>query len=123
MGPAATRIGGTILRGTSLVTMAQTVGILVAAGLLAAIYNSANEETRAILQNIRSRRRFSQARHEAILMTVLGSELALDLQDCLLNSHDAFRAAMILLASPLLSPEERDLVRRALHMACQRQAT
>jgi hypothetical protein len=117
VGPAA-KLGGTLLRATSLGAMARAVGIIVGAGLLAAIYHTANEETRAVLHSIRLRRRYSQARHEAILIAMLGSSLDLTLRDNLLRSRNAFNEALALLVNPELSDEDRELVRSALYRSC-----
>lgn len=117
-GPAA-RLGSTLLRGASLGAMAQTVGIIVSAGLLAALYHAANEEAKSLLQNIQVRSRVRQARHEAILLYTLGSELNLVLQEHLLQSRDAFRAALMLLTNPHVVDDERRLLRDALYRASQ----
>jgi hypothetical protein len=50
-------------------------------------------------------------------MQVLGSDLNLVLQEHLLASRDAFRAALTLLTNPHLRDDERSLIREALYRA------
>lgn len=114
----ALRIGSALLRGPALAMMARSVGIILCAGLLAATYQLAGDETRAILNNLRLRSQYRRARHENILIALLGSTLAADLQDQLLRSRDSFQACMTLLADPQLAPESRTLIRQAIQQVC-----
>lgn len=113
------RFTDSLLRARSLSQMAQAVIIILGAGLLSAVYHAANEETVNTLKRIRQRSRIRQMRHEAILMTVLGTELDPELQEFLLYSRNAFDACLVLLANPILTSDERDLVREAL-IGCAR---
>jgi hypothetical protein len=105
---------GTVLRGASLGAMSRSVGIVVSAGVLAAIYQLTHEETRAWLRTWRSRAHYRRARHEALLIQVLGSELPIPLQERFLASRDAFWTALELLADATVSAHDRKAIRCAL---------
>jgi hypothetical protein len=94
--------------------MAQSVGIIIAAALLAAAYQLVQEETRTAIHNIRARSRYRRARHESLLLGTLGSHLPPLIQDRLLYSRDAFRVALELLADPTVEKEDKDLIRQVL---------
>lgn len=109
------RFTESLLSAKTLSAMAQSVIVLLGAGLLAAIYHAANEEAVNIIKRIRLRSHIRQARHETLLMMLLGNDtLDAGLQDYLLRSCDAFAAALALLAHPILTPSERELMREAL---------
>ena len=102
--PYGARISGqTILRGATLGAMAQSVGIIIAAAILAAGYHLVQEETRTAIHNLRARSRYRRARHESLLLGTLGSTLPVLIQDRMLYSRDAFRVALQLLADPTVN--------------------
>ena len=113
--PYGARIGGqTVLRGATLGAMAQSVGIIIAAAVLAAVYHLVQEETRTAIHNLRARSRYCRARHESLLLGTLGSTLPVLIQDRLLYSRDAFRVALQLLADATVSDVDKDLIRQVL---------
>ncbi len=80
--PYGARIGGqTMLRGATLGAMAQSVGIIIAAATVAAVYHLVQEETRIAINNLRARSRYRRARHESLLLGTLGSTLPVLIQD------------------------------------------
>jgi hypothetical protein len=78
----------TLLRGSTLGAMSRTVGIVLGAGALAAVYQLTHEETRAALNEWRRRSQYRTARHEALLILLISSTLSLPLQERLLGSRD-----------------------------------
>ena len=76
-GAALTRAIPGVLRGSTLAVMSRTVGIVVGAGMLAAVYQVTQEETKVTLSSWRERRRYRVARHEALLIVLLVSAVAL----------------------------------------------
>ena len=111
-----TRMGSqaAVLRGSSLASMAQGVGIIVAAAILAAVYHLVQEETRTVIHNLRARSRYRRARHEGLLLGTLGSQLPVVIQDRLLYSRDAFRVALVLLADPTVNDLDKAILRDVL---------
>lgn len=102
------------MRGATLGIMAQYAGMVVMAGILAAVYQLVHEETRGSLQLMRQRWRYRSVRHEGLLMELLGSPLPFGLQDHLLASRDAFRTCLEMLADPAIDIEDKDLIRQIL---------
>jgi hypothetical protein len=117
-GAALTRAIPGVLRGSTLAVMSRTVGIVVGAGMLAAVYQVTQEETKVTLSSWRERRRYRVARHEALLIVLLGSPLSYAHQERLLASNDAFKTALEVLADPATEPRDRECIRAALrHVA------
>jgi hypothetical protein len=117
-GAALTRAIPGVLRGSTLAVMSRTVGIVVGAGMLAAVYQVTQEETKVTLSSWRERRRYRVARHEALLIVLLGSLLSYPLQERLLASNDAFKTALEVLADPATEQRDRECIRAALgHVA------
>ena len=113
--PYGARISGqTMLRGATLGAMAQSVGIIIAAAILAAVYHLVQEETRTAIHNLRARSRYRRARHEGLLLGTLGSQLPVVIQDRLLYSRDAFRVALVLLADPTVNDLDKAILRDVL---------
>lgn len=111
--------GRPLLQGASLTAMGRTLGILVGAGVLGAVYQLTSDETKASINSMRIYGQFKRQRHEAILVATLGSALSPDLQNQLLRSRNAFKTAMKLLADPLLSVENRETLRSVIQSVCQ----
>jgi hypothetical protein len=109
-------LSGAILKGT-LAATGRTVGIVVCAGMLAAIYQAASDETRSLLNSLRARNRFRQARHEAVLLRTLGTTLSPPIQEALLRSRNAFKQSLALLADPDVPTEQKATLRQALETA------
>jgi hypothetical protein len=103
-----------VLRGSTLLMMSRTVGTVIGAGLLATVYQLTHEETRAMLNGWRDRRRYRAARHEALLVRVMGRSLSYPLQERFLASSDAFKTSIELLADPATEQPDRDCIRAAL---------
>ena len=103
-----------MLRGATLGAMAQSVGIIIAAAILAAVYHLVQEETRTAIHNLRARSRYRRARHEGLLLGTLGSQLPVVIQDRLLYSRDAFRVALVLLADPTVNDLDKAILRDVL---------
>lgn len=108
--PTVVKTGANVLKATSLAAMGRTVGIIVCAGLLAAVYQTAQEEMRSAVQGLHKRRRYTQARDELIILHVLGSNLEVDLQDSLLHARRPLKSII----SKLTEPDTSDDVRREL---------
>jgi hypothetical protein len=118
IGQPAARAGATLLRGATLTAMARTVGIVVSAGVLGAIYHVVNDESRSLIQHARVRRQYRRQRHELILVATLGSNLDVQVQDKLLRSRDTFKTITALLIDPDTTPDTRLKLRAALQQAC-----
>lgn len=103
-----------VLRGPTLSAMARNVGVVVGAGALAAIYHTTNEEMRTAIAHGRSNRASRRARHEALLVALLGNDISPQARDVLASSRDAYKACMELLANPLLSGADQHLIRQAI---------
>lgn len=100
-----------VLRMPNLQTAAKTVGVVVAGGLMATVYNLTHDETKTAIHNWRARRRFKSARHEVLLSQLMGSALHPALQEHLLNAHDAFRACIAMMANPHVKDEDKAVIR------------
>lgn len=110
--PAAIKAGATLLRATSLTAMGRTVAVVVCAGLLAAIYQVAQDELRAAVQGLHKRHRFDRARDEFVILHVLGSNLEADLQDSLLRARNPIKRIVAMLSEPDTSEEVRRELRQ-----------
>jgi len=97
--------------------MGRSVAIIVCAGLLAAIYHMALEETRSFAHNIRLRAQYRRSRHDALLVALLGSPIEAHLQHELLESSDAFKTSMNMLADPLVATGNKAYLREAIREA------
>lgn len=111
------RVGGGTLRATSIASMGQKVGVVVGAGVLAAIYQIVGEEGRTILADIRRRSALKRARRDAVLIGLLGSTLSPDLQLILMKARNPYDTALKMLAHPLVNYQDRELLRETLQRA------
>jgi len=109
--------GRRLLRGGSMAALARQVGVVLGAGLLAAVYQLTLEEGRGLVQAIHARGRARRERHERLLVATLGTSLDPTLQNRLLRSRDAFVAARAILADPDVAQADRDRLRAALNDA------
>lgn len=107
-----------LLRGNTLQQMFRGVSMMAGASLMAAIYQLASDEARAGINGLRLRALYTRQRHELILMATVGTRLPSELQNRLLRSRDAWKAAMKILADPLTSPEDVETLRQAVARAC-----
>ena len=113
--PIGPRAGASVLRGSSLGMMSQYLLTILAAAILAAVYQLTQEETKRIIEAIKSRSRYRSERNDTLLLEVLGSEILPDIQDRMLQAHDTFRAAMKILADPTVDYEDKKILKEILH--------
>jgi hypothetical protein len=95
--------------------MSQYLLTILAAAILAAVYQLTQEETKRIIWAIKSRSRYRSERNDELLLEVLGSEILPDIQDRMLRAHDTFRAAMKILADPTVNYQDKLLLKQILH--------
>ena len=95
--------------------MSQYLLTILAAAILAAVYQLTQEETKRIIEAIRSRSRYRSERNDALLLEVLGSQILPDLQDRMLRAYDTFRAAMKVLADPSVDYQDKQILKAILH--------
>jgi hypothetical protein len=114
--PAAALARGAqnVLRGSTIREMGRTVGVVLSAGALAAVYQVTHDEMRLTLNRWRARSQFRQQRHEALLTTLLGSSLSVPAQNRLITSGDAFKAALRLLIDTTTSVADRSVLIAAI---------
>ena len=79
--------------------MGRALGVVVSASVLAASYQLMLDEGRIFVRTLSARRQRRHARHELVLVQVLGKGLAAAAENQLLNSRDAFAEALSLLAT------------------------
>ncbi len=103
-----------LLRGGSLLSMARALGVVLGAGLLAASYQFAYEESRMVVHNIRIAGARRRARNDALMLLLLSSPLPIGLQEKLRRSRDAVNASMRLLTSPALPRDQHAIIHAAL---------
>ena len=113
--PIGARAGASVLRGSSLGMMSQYLLTILAAAVLAAVYQLTQEETKRIIEAIKSRSRYRSERNDELLLEVLGSQILPDLQDRMLRAHDTFRVAMKILADPTVDYEDKKILKEILH--------
>ena len=106
--------GARVLRGANLTQLGRTVGVMVSAVTLAAVYQSVLDESRGWLRATSTGRQRRHARHEAVLVTALGRGLTPETEQRLLKCRDAFDEAIKLLADPKLAEGDRTLLRSIL---------
>jgi hypothetical protein len=104
------------LRTPNLRSMANAVGVVMGAGMLAASYQIAYEDGREIIQNLRAASAQRRARDTAIILDLMNSELPLELQDKLRRSRDVVRTGMAMLANERekLTPQHHAIIHTAL---------
>lgn len=100
-----------------MASMGRTVGVLVGAGVLGAIYQIITEEARSQLQGIRQRAHLKRVRRDAVLIKLLGTELSPELQLALAVSRKPYETAIRLLALPQISTRDKELIRDTLQHA------
>ena len=93
------------------------VGVVIAGGLLGAVFQIAHDELCVTLANLRLNSQLRQARHPGFPMAILGSELDLTFQEAFLHSRNAYAAGLRLLTHPGLSSRDRRVIRLALDHA------
>ena len=103
-----------LLRGGSLRSMVNAVGVVVGAGMLAAGYQIAYEEGRQIIGNLRNNAAARRARNDAVVLTLMSTELPLQAQDSIRRSRDALRTAMKLVTDERTPENYRLIIREAL---------
>ncbi len=103
-----------LLRGGSLRSMVNAVGVVVGAGMLAAGYQIAYEEGRQIIGNLRNNAAARRARNDAVVLTLMSTELPLRAQDSIRRSRDALRTAMKLVTDERTPENYRLIIREAL---------
>jgi hypothetical protein len=103
-----------LIRGRSLLAMAQAVGVVAGAGMLAASYQILYEEGRGWIGSIRAKATQRRNRNDAVSLVLLNTELPLPAQDKIRRSRDAFRAAMALATDPSTPEHYRTILREAL---------
>ncbi len=103
-----------LLRGGSLRSMANAVGVVVGAGVLAAGYQIAYEEGRQIIGNVRNNAALRRARNDAVVLALLSTELPLQAQDSIRRSRDALRTAIKLVTDEGTPENYRLIIREAL---------
>ena len=113
--PIGARAGASVLRGSSLGMMSQYLLTILAAAILAAVYQLTQEETKRIIEAIKSRSRYRSERNDELLLEVLGSQILPDLQDRMLRAYDTFRAAMKVLADPSVDYQDKQILKAILH--------
>ena len=106
--------GARVLRGANLSQLGRTVGVMVSAVTLAAVYQSVLDESRGWLRATSTGRQRRHARHEAVLVTALGRGLTPETERRLLKCRDAFDEAIKMLADPKLAEGDRTLLRSIL---------
>jgi hypothetical protein len=116
MAAAPKVLSGGILKGSLLAT-GRTVSVVIGAGLLAAIYQTASDEARLLLGSIRTRSKVKQVRYETVLLNSLGSELPVELQTELLKARNPFKIGLAMLTKPEISAEHKAIIRVALQSA------
>lgn len=94
--------------------MGRTIGIVIAAGLLSAVYQVAQDESRDLLARLRLARRFRDHRNEIILVSIAGSDLEYGLQQLLLRARDATRMALFMMTQPGLTREDHEILQQAV---------
>lgn len=97
--------------------MARTVGIVICAGLLAAVYQTVNDETRLAIGGIRRKREVRSERNTAMLEALLGSNLDARLQYDLLGARNVYKRALRLLCDPEVLASEKTMIRQAIFLA------
>lgn len=110
----AMRLGGQILRGSTLKAMGRTVGLVGAAGAMAAVYQVSATEMQRTMDAIRARGTLRRNRHEAIQIQILGTTLSASAQTKVLSARDAYKACLALLVDPRTLELDRDSIRQAL---------
>ena len=103
-----------LLRGGSLRSMANAVGVVVGAGMLAAGYQIAYEEGRQIIGNVRNNAAVRRARNDAVVLALMSTELPLQVQDSIRRSRDALRTAMKSVTDEGTPENHRLIIREAL---------
>lgn len=103
-----------LLRGGSLRSMANAVGVVVGAGMLAAGYQLAYEEGRQIIGNLRNNAAVRRARNDAVVLALMSTELPLQAQDSIRRSRDAVRTAMKLVTDEGTPENDRLMIREVL---------
>jgi hypothetical protein len=94
--------------------MVNAVGVVVGAGMLAAGYQIAYEEGRQIIGNLRNNAAARRARNDAVVLTLMSTELPLRAQDSIRRSRDALRTAMKLVTDERTPENYRLIIREAL---------
>lgn len=116
-GPTAA-VGGAGFSTTGVVFgMARTVGVVVCAGLLAAVYQTVNDEARLALGGLRQRRQIRSERNQAMIEALVGSNLDARYQYDILNARNAYRQALRLLCDPDVMQSEKTIIRQAIFLA------
>jgi hypothetical protein len=94
--------------------MARAVGVVLAAGLLAASYQIAYDEGQAFVHSLRVTARHRRARNDAMMLALIGTALPLDLLDHLHRARDVFQVCMTLLTDPSIPDDHRAIIRGTL---------
>ncbi len=94
--------------------MANAVGVVVGAGMLAAGYQLAYEEGRQIIGNLRNNAAVRRARNDAVVLALMSTELPLQAQDSIRRSRDAVRTAMKLVTDEGTPENDRLMIREVL---------
>jgi hypothetical protein len=94
--------------------MANAVGVVLGAGVLAAGYQIAYEEGRQIIGNVRNNAALRRARNDAVVLALLSTELPLQAQDSIRRSRDALRTAIKLVTDEGTPENYRLIIREAL---------
>jgi hypothetical protein len=113
----AVAAGAQILRGSTLAAMARSVGVIGAAGGLAAVYTVATDEVRTGLTNLRMRRQIRKQRNEQLQMAIMATQLPRNMQDRILLSRHAYQACLDEITDPVTTEAERETLRKAI-LAC-----
>ena len=108
------RSASDVLRGRTLHSMARAVGVVLGAGLMAAVYQFSYEESRQLVHNMRQNGAYRRARNDRLMLVVLNSKLPIEMQEALRRSRDVVRACQKLLTHPALPPEHHAIIHAAL---------
>jgi hypothetical protein len=99
----------------TLGNMAKAAGIVGAAIVITAGYQLAQEEGRAVINNIRSTRKARNARNDTVLCALLAEDdFPVDIIEFLRTRRDAFRSAINLTLNEAVPAEQRFRLRCAL---------
>jgi hypothetical protein len=108
------RSAGRLLRGSSLQSMARTVGVVLGAGVLAASYQITLEEGRTIVFNLRANAQQRRDRNDAVLLVLDNLDIPIEVNEKLRRSRDMFRTGMSMLSDQTITAEHRAAIYDAL---------
>jgi hypothetical protein len=100
--------------------MARGLGVALGAGVLAASYQLAHDEGRQMIANLRNGAAQRRARNEAVVLTLIATDLPIQVQDSIRRSRDALRTTMALVTDEATPPQHRETLRNALASLTQR---